>query len=164
MQGPLSQNSKRDLLDLPHWSLGGTCFQPTQEAARLALVGNGLSGLAGLGSKDEHRAGLAKTSRKTKPIPSWQVCPGTAVPATPGQGWAVLAGGGAGALTSTASAEPVEPEGPWEVGWDAILPGVDEPGAILCASPEHTLLCPRNRAHAQLFTCPASAGTGSLAP
>lgn len=144
MQGPLSQNSKRDLLDLPHWSLGGTCFQPTQEAARLALVGNGLSGLAGLGSKDEHRAGLAKTSRKTKPIPSWQVCPGTVVPATPGQGWAVLAGGGAGALTSTASAEPVEPEGPWEVGWDAILPGVDEPGAILCASSEHTLLCPRN--------------------
>lgn len=95
---------------------GGICFQPRQEAVGLALVGNGLSGLAGLGSKDEHRAGLAKTSRKAKPIPSWQVCPGAVVPVTPGQGRAVVAWGGAVALTSTASAEPVEPEGPWEVG------------------------------------------------
>lgn len=79
-------------------------------------VGNGLSGLAGLGSKDEHRAGLAKTSRNSNPILSWQVCPGAVVPVTPGQGRAVLAWGGAVALTSTASAEPVKPEGPWEVG------------------------------------------------
>lgn len=100
-------------MDLPHWSLGGPCFQPRQKAVGLALVGNGLSGLAGLGSKDEHRAGLAKTSRKTNPIPAWQVCPGAFVPLTLEQG---LAWGGAMALTSTASAEPVEPEGPWEVG------------------------------------------------
>lgn len=55
---------------LTHCSSGGTCFQPRQEAVGLALLGNGLSGLAGLGSKDEHGAGLAKTSRKTKQTPS----------------------------------------------------------------------------------------------
>lgn len=97
-------------MDLPHWSLGWGLF-PAQ--TRGCGVGNGLSGLAGLGSKDEHRAGLAKTSRKTNPIPAWQVCPGAFVAVTPGQG---LAWGGAMALSSAASAEPVEPEGPWEVG------------------------------------------------
>lgn len=104
---------------LPRWS----CSWGLPTRLRGCGVGTGCKWSVCLSvcicSKDKNRAGLAEASRETNPIQSPQVCPrGGCASDPPGQGRVVVVrpGGGTVTLTSTASAEPVEPGGPGETG------------------------------------------------